>query len=588
MIHVLLEEELYGAPFVRAWTNAPLLIREDTQQLLSGRELASVNPPDSFVVWDQTSDHPVSYLPSIGYLPTGAQPALFGTFEVTLSDGQIVTCRPVLDALKELAARFAPERSEAVTWVSAAEVRRAARMFATETPSCYASWAGLEQHADAGQTNRAVSCFYALTGQFDAPGSNVLFANNPINPVLGTEFLPPDQATRRLGLHEHPIGPPADPGFVTADAVYRGILENEPYPVRGLVLFGGDPLVGHADPRRGKAALEALDFYVHVDLVANPSSVFADLLLPASSCWEAEAIRPTFGIGWAYPSADTATWTQLRQAVVPPMGESRSDLVIIFDLAQRLGFGEYFFDGNIEAAFNYQMAPSEVTVAKLRANPVGVGVGVPTRYRKYADVNSTDGHARGFPTPTRKIELYSTRFAQAGYPPLPASDLVSDDSRPDPRSRDDFPLVLTFYRLVQFCDEQHRHIPRLRKQATDPIVEIHPNTAKAAGLAEGDWAVVETPAGRVRLRSRYNQALDPRVVATTYGWWQACQELGLPGYNAFADDGANANLVVASRPADPISASVGHRSQLCRVRKHDNQNSASSFSSTAGAEEQPR
>ena len=58
-------------------------------------------------------------------------------------------------------------------------------MFATEQPSCYFSWVGLEQHTEAMQINRAVNCFYALTGQFDQRGSNVLFASTPTNYLHG-------------------------------------------------------------------------------------------------------------------------------------------------------------------------------------------------------------------------------------------------------------------------------------------------------------------------------------------------------------------------------------------------------------------
>jgi hypothetical protein len=56
-------------------------------------------------------------------------------------------------------------------------------------------------------------------------------------------------------------------------------------------------------------------------------------------------------------------------------------------------------------------------------------------------------------------------------------------------------------------------------------------------------------------------------VATIYGWWQACQELKLTGHDPFSHNGANANLLIANSDVDPISASVAHRSQSCRVSK---------------------
>ena len=562
MIHVLLEEELYDAPFVRTWTNGSFLVREDTQQLLMSQDLSPSGTPGTFMVWDCRTCGPVGYHPDTGYAQDGVEPALLGTFAITLADGKAIACRPALELLRALAAQHSPERSEAITWVPADSVRSAVRLFATEKPSFYSTWVGLEQHTNAMQTNRGVCCFYALTGQFDSRGSNVLFASTPTNPIKGTHLLPRAKTALRLGLAEHPLGPPADPGMVQAALVYRAILTGHPYPVKAMVLFGSDPLLGHGDPLQGKAALEALDFYVHVDMVANPSAAFADLLLPASTCWEGEAVRPSFD-----GSADVATWVQLRQAVVAPVAQSRPDLEILFDLAQRLGLGAHFCHGDIEAAFNEQLAPSGLTVQHLRAHPLGMRVEIPTRYQKYAEIEAQTGQPRGFPTPTRKIEIYATRFASVGYAPLPVYHEALESAVSRPEGAQEYPLILTFFRLGQFCDEQHRHIPRLRRQVPEPLLEIHSHTATAAGIADGDWVVLETAIGRVRLKAKCNDALHPRVVATQHGWWQGCRELGLRGYDPFGPDGANVNLLIPNAAIDPISASVQHRSQMCRVRK---------------------
>src|SRR6516162_5070051 len=173
-------------PASSAWTNGPFPVREDTQQLLISQDLSSSGTPGSFTVWDYRSDGPVGYHPDTGYAQDGVDPALLGTFAITLADGKAIACRPALELLRALAAQHSPERSEAITWVSADSVRRAVRLFATEKPSFYSTWVGLEQHTNAMQTNRAVCCFYVLTGQFDSRGSNVLFASTPTNPIKGT------------------------------------------------------------------------------------------------------------------------------------------------------------------------------------------------------------------------------------------------------------------------------------------------------------------------------------------------------------------------------------------------------------------
>jgi hypothetical protein len=73
---------------------------------------------------------------------------------------------------------------------------------------------------------------------------------------------------------------------------------------------------------------------------------------------------------------------------------------IYFDLAKRLGLGEHFFDGNIDAAWNHQLGPSGLTVQQLRAYPIGAQVEARTRYQKYAELDRKTGQPRGFHTPT--------------------------------------------------------------------------------------------------------------------------------------------------------------------------------------------
>jgi len=438
-------------------------------------------------------------------------------------------------------------------------------MFATQTPSCYYSWVGIELHRDATQTNRALCTFYALTGQFDRRGSNLLYANTPTQPITGQDLLPKEFEARRLGITELPLGSPGHSGRVQAAHAYRAILTGQPYPVKALISFGGDPLLANRDGLRGKTALEALDFFVHVDIFANPSAAYADLLLPASTCWEREGLMPSF------PTAEeTANWAQLRPPVVQPLYESRSDLEIIFDLATRLGLSQHFFGGDIDAALNYHLAPSGLTVKELRANRIGMRAAAKTRYQKYAEVDAQTGRPKGFPTPTRKIEIYSTRFAKAGYAPLPEMKETEDNSRGSrSQTSDEYPLMLTSFRLVQFCDQQHRNIPRLRRQAREPLLEINPETATALRIRDQEWLKLETATGAIRLKAKLNSSLHPKVVATQYGWWQACDELGLPGYDAFGPQGSNVNLLISNDATDPISGAVPHRSQPCRVKKEN-------------------
>jgi anaerobic selenocysteine-containing dehydrogenase len=553
MIHVLFDENLYDEAFLRDWTNGPLLVRDDTGILLTGADVETGgSATDYFVTQDGAA---ISWAGRAGTI----QPriAVFGQYDVTLADGTTVSCRTAAQALRDLAAGYDPALSADITWIAADEVRRAARMFATALPSGYESWTGTEMHSDAMQMNRAIHCFYALTGQYDAPGSNVEFAAPPVRPVGAAEYLPAGQAEKRLGLTEHPLGPPRDPGLVQHSRVYRAIVDGEPYAVRALVLFGSNVLIGHVDPDRGRAALEALEFYVHVDMFDNPGAAYADILLPAATTWESPTARAGFrGDG------DTAGWSQYKAAAVAPQHDSRPDLDIIFDLAQRLGFGAEFFDGDQDAAWDHHLSPAGLSIETLRAQPSGVRADLTTRYCKYTETDPATGIARGFATPTGRMELYATPFPAAGYDPLPRYSEPVDTPMADGA---DYPLVLTSFRIMPFIGPQNRNIPRLRAKQPDPFIEVHPDTAQAAGIGDGDWAIVENSSGRVRLKAKYTASIHPRVVSAPYGWWQACTGLDLPGHDAFGADGANLNRLVPDADIDPISASVPHRSRMCRL-----------------------
>ena len=76
---------------------------------------------------------------------------------------------------------------------------------------------------------------------------------------------------------------------------------------------------------------------------------------------------------------------------------------------------------------------------------------------------------------------------------------------------------------------------------------------------------IETPEGSVRARARLNETLAPEVVCGQHGWWQACAELGAPGYDAFSEEGANFNLLIGSGAVDPVSGSTPHRAYVCEV-----------------------
>jgi anaerobic selenocysteine-containing dehydrogenase len=558
--HVMLERGWYDRDFIREWSNGPHLVRADTGRLLTEGDVTPGGDARRLFAWDMRAARLLPYDTATGrYAGDDANLALAGEYRIATATGTVL-CHPAFELYRRLCRRYPPEAVERICWIPRARIEEAARLIWQARPASYYAWSGHEQHANVTQTARAMSLLYALTGCFDRRGGNVLFAAPPAASIAGESLPAARQMAPTLGLDERPLGP-ARWGYVTTRDLYRAIVEGQPYPVRAMIGFGANMLLAHADGARGRAALAQLEFYAHADLFMNPTAEMADVVLPVASAFEREGLKIGFEV-----SERAQSLIQLRPAVVPPPGEARPDTDIVFDLARRLGLGEAFWNGETDAAYRHQLAPTGVGLEELRAAPGGVHVPLATRYAKHAEPDAT-GAPRGFATPSRKVELYSQTFLEHGYAPLPefVEPQIGPGARPDLLAR--FPLVLTSAKHALFCQTQFRALPSLRRRAPGPQVELHPAAAEPRGIKNGDWVSIETPAGSVHARAQLNAILDPRVVVGEHGWWQSCAEIGARGYDPFASDGANYNLLIGSTVLDPVSGTASHRAYLCEIRR---------------------
>ena len=561
LIHCLIEESWYDVEFVRRWTNGMFLLNMATGAVVTEADLNAAGSRNRFVIWDEAKNETVIYDPHTGaYARDNVSPALFGRRVVRSKDGSEIICQPVFERLGEIAAAFAPEKSAKITWVAADQVWQTALMLAHNRPISMYMWNGVGQHTNATQTSRAIATLYALLGDFDRQGGNVTFPKLPTNNVDGKEFLAKEAAALRIGREKKPLGPPASPGNCAAYDIFTAILDEHPYPIKGFLAFGCNPVMSNPDPRRAREALSKLDFAVALDLFMTPTAALCDYVLPATSFLEMSAITTAFEhrqLG--------KTHLQYRATVVEPLHERRSDTWILFQLAKRMGMSEQFFNGDIEAAYAYELAPTGITLEQLKDAPGGISRPVAPSFEKHATVKK-DGTPRGFDTSSKRVELYCHKFAAAGYPAFPEylEPAMSPVSRPDIAAH--FPLVLTNAKNTTFVHSQHRSLTSLRKSLPEPSADVHPETALRYGVKHKEWMTVETPRGAIKARARVTTNIVPGAVCVQHGWWQGCKELELPGYDAFEPTGSNAAMLIGTEHADPVSGSLPHRSYLCRVR----------------------
>jgi anaerobic selenocysteine-containing dehydrogenase len=589
---VLVEHGWIDEPFIQQWTNAPFLVRRDTGQLLRWSELGDEPPMldsseatthtgrpadstdrqsredssperDGYVVWASEPtrvDEGGAYVDRRGNV---VEPELDATPTVRLADGSRAETETVFHQLRALLAEYPPERAAEITDVPAEDIRAAAELLGRNRPAAHYFWNGITQHTNAAQNGRAISVLYALLGDFDAPGGNVLTPRPAINDVELNSVLGSAENEKRLGWAERPLGAARTSASSAAYDLYRAITDAEPYQARALLAFGNNMVMSSGSSREGRDALAQLELMVAVDHFLTPTAQLADYVLPATTFLEA----PALCAGWELP-LPAQTHIQYRAAVLPARGEARSDTQIIFDLATRLGFGDRFWDGDLDAAFAHELEPAGISLDALKGKPVGIQskpVAGPPSGRSHTRPTES-GAPRGFNTPTRKIEIFATLFAREGQDPLPRYSPPRWSPQRDPALHEAYPFVLTNAKVAQFVHGQHRGLPSLRRVRPHPEVEMHPDTAASAGVASGMWVTVETPEGAVRARVRTTSAVKPGVVVGQHGWWQACADLELPGYSPYAAEGSNVNLLVSNEWRDPISGGTPFRSARCRLR----------------------
>jgi anaerobic selenocysteine-containing dehydrogenase len=557
IINVLMEKNLFDYDFIRDWTTAPFLVRSDNGDFLRPSDLSNASDPSSYVMVDSVSQSLMTFRPG---KPPSTEPALSSSVIVKLVTGNEVTCNTAFKLLNKVVSRYSPSRAETITWVPEGKIRDAAKLLATKKPVSFCSWNGIEQSAYASQTNRAICILYALTGDYDKPGGNLILPRLPINSVNGREFLSPEIERKRLGFAKRPLGPAGTSGSIQGYEICKAILDSEPYPIKALFGFGGNIIMSHSSSSVTRQALSKLDFHVQAELFLSPTAQLADIVLPAASFWE------SWHVGVNPNSSGNKAYVQLRPAIVPPQHESWPDIKIVFQLARRLDLDDHFWNGSVKDAFGYYLAPSGITVEQLSMKPGGISIDLPVEHQKYRKKDGADEFV-GFPTPSKRVEIYSQTFKDHGYDPLPAWEEPIFEKFAQAEMTERYPLIFICSKVLQYCHSQHRALPSLRKAVPHPFVEINRVKAREIDCKDGDWVTLESPHAAITLKAKITDRIPYSVVCSQLGWWQKCPELNLPGYDPYSLEGANSNLLYGSSVIDSISGSLPLKGYPCNIKK---------------------
>ncbi|AIJ21101.1 nitrate reductase catalytic subunit [Amycolatopsis methanolica 239] len=403
------------------------------------------------------------------------------------------------DAVWQIAAGWWPERVERITGVAAADQRRVATLLANARNAYILTARGTEQHASGSDTvsawinlalalglpGREGSGYGCLTGQGNGQGGRE--HGQKADQLPGYRKID-DPAAREHVARVWGVDPAELPGPGRSAYELLDALGTETGP-KAMLVFGSNVVV--SAPRSAHVAdrLRSLDLLVVADFVLSETAAMADVVLPVTQ--------------WA---EESGTMTNLegrillrRKAIDPPAGV-RSDLEVLSGLAQRLG----------QPAGRFPVEAKTVFAELREASRGGLADYSGVTYERLHDGEALYWPVTGAEhagTPRMFLDTFAHPDGRARFVPV-------EHRGPAEPTDDEFPLIATTGRVLQHYQSgaQTRLVGELNDVVPEAYVEVHPDTAARAGLADGDWARVVSRRGETSARVRCVASMRPDTV----------------------------------------------------------------------------
>lgn len=455
------------------------------------------------------------------------------------------------DKLAERVQEYPPEKVSEITWVPKEDIIKAARMFAIDTPGCIQVGSSLERQANSGHNIRSVVCLCGITGNIERPGSMMSWVLPDTGLIENFFFEIPMTDEMKNGIRGGGIYKLGAARTAHADTVIKELIEGHPNRIRVWFAIAGQQIVHLANSKYVVQAFQKEDlFHVQLDQFMGPMAENADIVLPVAHWLELDDIydmHPRFFIA------------AHNKAVEPP-GEARSDAQIVLDVGRRVA-PKYFPWKNVEEMLDYQLRHGNITWKEFSKKVLLARTGKEQVYYKY----KTDYWRKGggFPTPTGKLELYSTVLEGLGYDPLPHHREPGESPVSTPELAKEYPLIMTSgYRYPFFFLAQYRNIPWLRGFLVYPTCQMNPDTAKQYGVEDGDWIWIESPRGKIRQVLRTLPGMLPGMIMVMANCFYPEEP---PPFHGILT--SNANVLTSNQHFDPMFGSPDLTCLLCKVHK---------------------
>jgi len=397
------------------------------------------------------------------------------------------------EELREALGPYTPEYVQSVTGIPAADLTRAARLYARAGAATILYCMGITQHTCGTDTVLALANLALLCGQVGRPGAG-------INPLRGQNNV---QGSCDMGGL-----PGVLPGYgrVDDDAVLGrmeslwktslsknpGLTATEMFAtpqVRAMYVMGENPAVSDADVSHVQARLAGLDFLVVQDIFLTETARLADVVLPAASALEKDG---TF--------TNTDRRVQRVRSAVPCPGQALPDWRILNLLGPRLG---------VSMGYDH---PREIMREIVLAAPIYGGID----YRRIKGEGliwpCPDAAHPGTPILHRETFPRGRGRFVATHPQAPAE-------MPDA----DYPFLLSTGRVLEHyhTGTMTRKNEGLNRLVPECQAEIHPEDAKRLQIVSGQQVRVASRRGEITVTALLTDRVAPGMVFIPFHFAEA-------------------------------------------------------------------
>jgi formate dehydrogenase major subunit len=386
--------------------------------------------------------------------------------------------------------RNSPEASEEFTGVPAADVRAAARLYATGGNAAIYYGLGVTEHSQGSTTVMAMANLAMATGNIgrEGVGINPLRGQNNVQGSCDMGSFPhelsgyrhvEDDATRSIFETLWGVQLDHEPGLRIPNMLDEAVGGS----FKGLYVQGEDIAQSDPNTQHVTAGLAAMECVVIQDIFLNETAKYAHVFLPGSSFLEKDG---------TFTNAERRI-NRVRKVMEPLSGKAEWQITI--DLARALGY---------EMAYSH---PSEMMDEIARLTPSFAGVS----YAKLDELGSVQWPCNE-KAPTGTPLMHVDRFVR-GKGKFMITEFVPTEERTGAR----FPLILTTGRILS----QYNVGAQTRRTANqawhdEDVLEIHPFDAESRGIKSGDLVAVASRSGDIALRAEVSERMQPGVVYTTF------------------------------------------------------------------------